>query len=67
MHRRTGKLICVVTAETLIEAPSSQFAYLQLGTVITTVIRNIEMKLEGPFPQHNYHASYLFLTNTSCC
>jgi membrane-anchored glycerophosphoryl diester phosphodiesterase (GDPDase) len=35
-----------------------QFAYLQLGTIITTIIRRVELRLEGDkFPQHNYHVS----------
>ena len=32
-----------------------QFAYLQIGTVISTIIRKMELKLEGEFPAHNYH------------
>ena len=33
-----------------------QFAYLQLGTIITTIIRRVELRLEGRnFPAHNYH------------
>ncbi|PAV16228.1 lanosterol 14-alpha-demethylase [Pyrrhoderma noxium] len=32
-----------------------QFAYLQIGTVISTIVRKIEMRLEGKFPEHNYH------------
>ncbi|TCD62117.1 Lanosterol 14-alpha-demethylase [Steccherinum ochraceum] len=31
-----------------------QFAYLQLSSVIATVIRQVELKLETPFPQPNY-------------
>ena len=35
-----------------------QFAYLQLGTIITTFIRRVELRLEGDkFPAHNYHVS----------
>jgi hypothetical protein len=32
----------------------SQFAYLQLQTILATFIRNVEMKLDGPFPKTNY-------------
>ncbi|KAF7327900.1 Lanosterol 14-alpha-demethylase [Mycena kentingensis (nom. inval.)] len=32
-----------------------QFAYLQIGTIIATLIRRIELRLPNPVPQHNYH------------
>ncbi|KAI0783594.1 cytochrome P450 51 [Abortiporus biennis] len=32
-----------------------QFAYLQLGTVITTLIRRLEFRLEGKFPAPDYN------------
>ncbi|KAH9972053.1 cytochrome P450 [Lactifluus volemus] len=32
-----------------------QFAYLQLGTLISTVVRNIEMRIPGGVPPPNYH------------
>jgi sterol 14-demethylase len=32
-----------------------QFAYLQLGTIIATIIRRVEVRLQGAFPAHNYH------------
>ncbi|KZV80691.1 cytochrome P450 [Exidia glandulosa HHB12029] len=32
-----------------------QFAYLQIGTILATLVRNIEMKLTHPFPEPNYH------------
>ncbi|EIM85210.1 lanosterol 14-alpha-demethylase [Stereum hirsutum FP-91666 SS1] len=32
-----------------------QFAYLQLGTVISTIVRKIEMRLPTSFPKNNYH------------
>jgi len=32
-----------------------QFAYLQLGIVISTVVRNIEMRIPGGVPPPNYH------------
>ena len=35
-----------------------QFAYLQIGTVIATIIRKLELRLEGGFPAHNYHVSF---------
>jgi sterol 14-demethylase len=34
-----------------------QFAYLQLGTIIATFIRQMEMKIEK-VPEHNYHVSF---------
>ena len=35
-----------------------QFAYLQLGTIIATIVRRIELKLEQPVPEHNYRVSF---------
>jgi sterol 14-demethylase len=35
-----------------------QFAYLQLGTIIATIIRRVELRLPQPLPKHNYHVSY---------
>ncbi|KAF9243435.1 cytochrome P450 [Melanogaster broomeanus] len=32
-----------------------QFAYLQLGTVIATILRKVEIRLDQPVPEHNYH------------
>ncbi|KIK70327.1 hypothetical protein GYMLUDRAFT_32331 [Collybiopsis luxurians FD-317 M1] len=32
-----------------------QFAYLQLGTIIATLIRKMEFKTTAGVPQHNYH------------
>ncbi|KZV97494.1 cytochrome P450 [Exidia glandulosa HHB12029] len=32
-----------------------QFAYLQIGAILATLVRNIEMKLTHPVPEHNYH------------
>ena len=35
-----------------------EFAYLQLGVVLTTIIRRVEVRLEtGKIPEHNYHVS----------
>jgi len=31
-----------------------QFAYVQLGTILTTLIRHLEFRLDKPFPKHNY-------------
>ncbi|PFH53045.1 hypothetical protein AMATHDRAFT_38961 [Amanita thiersii Skay4041] len=31
-----------------------QFAYLQLGTIISTIIRHVELKIDQ-VPEHNYH------------
>ncbi|KAG8216712.1 cytochrome P450 [Butyriboletus roseoflavus] len=32
-----------------------QFAYLQLGTVLATLLRQVEVRLDQPVPEHNYH------------
>jgi len=32
-----------------------QFAFLQLGTIISTLIRNFEFRLDHAFPETNYH------------
>ncbi|KAG8213275.1 cytochrome P450 [Butyriboletus roseoflavus] len=32
-----------------------QFAYLQLGTVLATLIRQVEVRLDQALPEHNYH------------
>ncbi|KAH9031787.1 cytochrome P450 [Lactarius pseudohatsudake] len=32
-----------------------QFAYLQLGTLLLTVVRNVEMRIPGGVPPPNYH------------
>ncbi|KAJ7285265.1 lanosterol 14-alpha-demethylase [Mycena rebaudengoi] len=36
-----------------------QFAYLQICTIIATVIRKIELRLPTPLPDHNYHTLIL--------
>ena len=36
-----------------------QFAYLQLGVIIATFVRKMEMKLQHRVPDHNYHVSSL--------
>lgn len=36
-----------------------QFAYLQIGVIISTIIRKIELRLESGVPKHNYHVSIL--------
>ncbi|KAI6108041.1 cytochrome P450 [Pisolithus sp. B1] len=40
-----------------------QFAYLQLGTILATILRKVEVRLEPgcTFPEHNYHVRPLFL------
>jgi sterol 14-demethylase len=37
-----------------------QFAYLQLGVILATFVRKMELKLEKKFPAENFHVS-------SCC
>ncbi|THH06448.1 hypothetical protein EW145_g4083 [Phellinidium pouzarii] len=32
-----------------------QFAYLQIGAIIATIVRKLELRLEGGMPAHNYH------------
>jgi len=32
-----------------------QFAYLQLGTIIATLVRKMEFKIQKHVPAHNYH------------
>jgi hypothetical protein len=34
-----------------------QFAYLQLGTILLTLVRKLEMRIEERIPKHNYHVS----------
>jgi sterol 14-demethylase len=34
-----------------------QFAYLQLSVIVATIVRRIEMRINGKFPEHNYHVS----------
>jgi len=36
-----------------------QFAYLQIGTIIATIIRRVELRLPAPVPDHNYHTLIL--------
>ncbi|KAJ7799757.1 lanosterol 14-alpha-demethylase [Mycena olivaceomarginata] len=36
-----------------------QFAYLQIGTIIATIIRRMELRLPTPVPDHNYHTLIL--------
>jgi sterol 14-demethylase len=40
-----------------------QFAYLQLGIVISTVVRSIEMRIPGGVPPPNYHVCFDRLTS----
>lgn len=39
----------------LAQLHSVQFAYLQLGTVLATLLRQVEVRLDQPFPEQNYH------------
>ncbi|KAF9052452.1 lanosterol 14-alpha-demethylase [Hymenopellis radicata] len=32
-----------------------QFAYLQIGTILSTLIQEFEFRLDGPVPPNNYH------------
>jgi sterol 14-demethylase len=36
-----------------------QFAYLQLGVILSTFVRKMEMKLEKKFPAENFHVSLI--------
>ena len=40
-----------------------QFAYLQLGVVLSTVVRSIEMRIPGGVPPPNYHVCFDRLTS----
>jgi sterol 14-demethylase len=42
----------------LIDRPS-QFAYLQICTIIATILRRVELRLSNPIPDHNYHTMIL--------
>jgi sterol 14-demethylase len=33
------------------------FAYVQLGSIVATMVRAVEMRLPQKMPQHNYHVS----------
>lgn len=33
----------------------TQFAYLQLGTILATALRQVEVRLDQSLPEHNYH------------
>ena len=35
----------------------TQFAYLQLGTIVTTITRHLELRIEKRVPDHNYNVS----------
>ena len=43
-----------------------QFAYLQLSTVLATMIRRIEIKLEGEMAKPNYQVCF-YITCTPLC
>ncbi|KAJ6532070.1 lanosterol 14-alpha-demethylase [Mycena capillaripes] len=36
-----------------------QFAYLQICTIIATILRRVELRLPNPVPEHNYHTLIL--------
>ena len=36
-----------------------QFAYLQISTVIASLVRRIELRIEGSFPKSDYAVSRL--------
>ncbi|KAJ7679053.1 lanosterol 14-alpha-demethylase [Mycena polygramma] len=36
-----------------------QFAYLQIGTILASIIRKVELRLPNPVPEHNYHTMIL--------
>ncbi|KAJ7823117.1 cytochrome P450 [Mycena leptocephala] len=36
-----------------------QFAYLQICTIIATILRRVELRLSNPIPDHNYHTMIL--------
>ena len=60
MHWRAGALSVLPSGIRLIVV--QQFAYLQLGTVIATIIRKVELRLEDgitKIPDHNYHVRLL--------
>ena len=40
------------------------FAYVQLGSIIATMIRVLELRLPHALPEHNYHVSMLHYTLT---
>lgn len=37
------------------------FAYVQLSSIIATIVREMELKLEGGVPPHNYHVRSIHL------
>ena len=43
-----------------------QFAYLQLGTIVTTIIRHMELRVDR-VPEHNYHVSSSAWFCVGCC
>ena len=57
MYWRTGMLMPLfVVLYLLISFFFAQFAYLQLGTLVSTVIRQMELRIDR-VPEHNYHVS----------
>lgn len=44
----------------LVTVPHLQFAFLQLGTILATFVRKVEMCIEKRVPKHNYHVCDVF-------
>lgn len=56
-HRCIGEQVCLALVIFFNCADfTPQFAYLQLGTLISTIIRRMELRIEK-VPDHNYHVS----------
>lgn len=61
-HRCIGEQVCchtLIYQRTNAHCNCPQFAYLQLGAVLATFVRRVELRLEtGKVPEHNYHVSF---------
>lgn len=57
-HRCIGEQVCLraVLYAGYLLITRLQFAYLQLGTLISTIIRRMEIRIDK-VPEHNYHVS----------
>jgi sterol 14-demethylase len=62
-HRCIGEQVCVgMLVNCCIDDDRVwKFAYLQLGTIIATVIRRVQLRMETPVPEHNYHVSSVLI------
>lgn len=40
-----------------------QFAFVQVGTIIVSLVRRLEMKIESKVPEHNYAVSAVHLAS----